>query len=153
MKIGSVSLSSPVLLAPMAGITDFPFRKTVKNFGAGLVVSEMIASRAVLEAMKHEKIRQRLHFFEAQREAGPVSVQLVGYDPNIMAEAARFNEQLGADFLDINMGCPVKKVVNTEAGAALMKDLILSANGIKFVFFFAFKLFVCELRTVIVRIR
>lgn len=122
MVIGSLSLHSPVVLAPMSGVTDFPFRKIVKEFGAGWVVSEMVASRAVIEAIKSETIRSRLHWFDPTREKAPVAVQLVGYDPVIMAEAARFNEALGAHLIDINMGCPVRKVVNTDAGAALMKD-------------------------------
>lgn len=106
----------------MVGVTDFPFRKIVKDFGVGLVVSEMTASRAVIEALKNKTVRKRLNFFDASKEKSPVSMQIVGYDPEIMAEAAQFNEQLGASLIDINMGCPVKKVVNTDAGAALMRD-------------------------------
>ena len=122
IQIGSVSLASPVVLAPMAGVTDLPFRTMVQEWGTGLVFSEMTASRAVLEAMKNQKVRKRLRFFDSTQERLPVCVQLVGYAPDIMAEAARFNEQLGAPLLDINMGCPVKKVIQTEAVAALMKD-------------------------------
>ena len=121
-SIGNVDLSMPVVLAPMAGVTDFPFREIVRNFGVGLVVSEMVASRAIIEALKNPKVRKRMHFFDSNREKSPVSVQIVGYDPSIMADAAAFNEQLGASIIDINMGCPVKKVVNTDSGAALMKD-------------------------------
>jgi tRNA-dihydrouridine synthase B len=115
----------------MAGVTDYPFRQIARKFGHVIVCSEMIASRAVLEALKNNKVRRRLHFFDATREAPPVSLQLVGYDPYIMAEAAKFNEQLGASIIDINMGCPVKKVVNTEAGAALMKNELLAGKIIE----------------------
>lgn len=115
----------------MSGVTDFPFRKIVKTFGAGLVVSEMVASRAVIEALKSETVRKRLHWFDPFREEAPVAVQLVGYDPAVMAEAARFTESIGAYLIDINMGCPVRKVVNTEAGAALMKDEPLARRIIR----------------------
>lgn len=115
----------------MAGITDFPFRQIVRQFGCGLVVSEMTASRAVIESFKNKAIRKRMHFFDSAKEVAPVSIQLAGYDPVIMAEAAKFNEQLGASLIDINMGCPVKKVVNTDAGAALMKDEKLAGRIIE----------------------
>jgi tRNA-dihydrouridine synthase B len=128
MKIGSVQLESPVILAPMAGVTDFPFRKIVKNFGAGLVVSEMIASRAVLEATKNAAVRSRMHFFDSSREEIPIAIQVVGYDADVMAEAAKFNEQLGVSIIDINMGCPVRKVVNVDSGAALMRNESLAAE-------------------------
>ncbi|MDR2464565.1 MAG: tRNA dihydrouridine synthase DusB [Holosporales bacterium] len=131
MKIGSVNLTSPVILAPMAGVSDYPFRKIVKSFGAGMVCSEMVASRAVIESLKREEVRKRLFFFDSSKEDAPVSIQLVGNDPLIMAEAAKFNEQLGASVIDINMGCPVKKVVNTDAGASLMKNELLAAQIIR----------------------
>lgn len=115
----------------MSGVTDFPFRKVVKEFGAGLVVSEMVASRAVIEALKSESVRKRLRWFDPSREVAPVAVQLVGYDPAAMAEAARFNESLGAHLIDINMGCPVRKVVHTDAGAALMKDESLARQIVR----------------------
>jgi tRNA-dihydrouridine synthase B len=121
----------PVILAPMAGVTDYPFRTIVKSFGAGLVCSEMVASRAVIEALKNKAVRERLHFFDASKEPPPVSVQIVGNDPQIMTEAAQFNEQLGASIIDINMGCPVKKVVNIDCGAALMKDEALATNIVR----------------------
>jgi tRNA-dihydrouridine synthase B len=130
-NLRTIIASSKVLLAPMAGVTDFPFRQIVRSFGVGLVCTEMIASRAILEALKNSKRRRKLHFFDSTREPGPVAIQLVGYDPDIMAEAAKFNEQLGASVIDINMGCPVKKVVNTEAGAALMKNEILAGKIIE----------------------
>lgn len=131
LTIGEVVLDSPVVLAPMSGVSDYPFRKIVKGFGAGLVVSEMVASRAVIEALKSEAVRKRLKWFDPAREQAPVSVQIVGYDPAIMAEAARFNEDLGAHIIDINMGCPVRKVVNTDSGAALMKDEALAREIIR----------------------
>jgi tRNA-dihydrouridine synthase B len=127
-SIGGVNLSMPLMLAPMAGVTDFPFREIVRSFGVGLVFSEMIASRAVIESFKNPAIRKRLRLLDSKREKSPIAVQLVGYDPLIMAEAAKFNEQLGADLIDINMGCPVKKVVNTDSGAALMKNEILAGQ-------------------------
>ncbi|MDR1208658.1 MAG: tRNA dihydrouridine synthase DusB [Holosporales bacterium] len=128
MQIGNVKLPIPVILAPMAGVTDYPFRKIVNHFGAGLVYSEMVASRAIMEALKNTKVRKRLHFFDASIEPYLVSMQIVGNDPEIMADAARFSEQLGATCVDINMGCPVKKVVNIDCGAALMKDEALAAK-------------------------
>jgi tRNA-dihydrouridine synthase B len=131
MQIGNVKLSMPVVLAPMAGVTDYPFRKIVNSFGAGLVYSEMVASRAIIEALRNSKVRKRLHFFDASMEPYPVAMQLVGNDPEIMAEAARFSEQLGAACVDINMGCPVKKVVNIDCGAALMKDEALAARIVR----------------------
>jgi tRNA-dihydrouridine synthase B len=131
VQIGNIKLSMPVILAPMAGVTDYPFRKIVKSFGVGLVYSEMTASRAIIEALKSKKVRERLHFFDASKEAPPVSMQIVGNDPEIMADAARFSEQLGVTFVDINMGCPVKKVVNIDSGAALMKNEMLASKIIK----------------------
>ena len=115
----------------MAGVTDWPFRVTVKEFGAGLVVAEMLASRAVIDLAKKPSLRKKLRLFDPAEERGPVSVQLVGYDPDIMAEAARINEDIGAHLLDINMGCPAKKVVKTDAGAALMRDEVLAGRIIR----------------------
>jgi tRNA-dihydrouridine synthase len=117
IKIGNIEINNNVLLAPMSGVTDLPFRKLVKKFGAPLVISEMIASRAmILQTRESLKKCQKddLHY--------PMSVQLAGCEPDVMAEAARLNEELGADIIDINFGCPVKKVVNGFAGSALMKD-------------------------------
>ena len=117
IQIGKIQLQDNVLLAPMSGVTDLPFRRLVKNFGASLVISEMIASRAMIlqtrESMKKCQ-KDDSHF--------PMAVQLAGCEPDVMAEAARLNEDLGADVIDINFGCPVKKVVNGFAGSALMKD-------------------------------
>jgi tRNA-dihydrouridine synthase B len=117
-----VTIDAPVILAPMTGVTDLPFRKIVKRYGAGLTVSEMIASQAMIR-----ETRQSLQKAAWDPVEEPVSLQLAGCAPEAMAEAAKLNEQRGAAIIDINMGCPVKKVVNGEAGSALMRDLQLAA--------------------------
>ncbi|HET7817354.1 MAG TPA: tRNA dihydrouridine synthase DusB [Sphingomicrobium sp.] len=122
ISIGPVRIASPVILAPMTGVTDLPFRRVVKRFGAGLTVSEMIASQAMIR-----ETRQSLQKALWDPAEEPVSLQLAGCEPEVMAEAARLNEQRGAAIIDINMGCPVKKVVNGDAGSALMRDLPLAA--------------------------
>jgi tRNA-dihydrouridine synthase B len=111
-------MDDPVILAPMSGVTDLPFRRLVKRFGAGLVVSEMIAS----EAMVRES-RRSLQMAETRAEEHPLAVQLAGCEPAVMAEAAKLNADRGAAIIDINMGCPVKKVVNGYAGSALMREI------------------------------
>lgn len=126
LKIGNISLESNVLLAPMAGVTDMPFRALVKKQGAGLVTSEMIASEAVVR-----QTRRTLKMIEKSPLENPCAVQLAGCSPEVMAEAARLNEELGAEIIDINMGCPVKKVVNGYAGSALMKDIPLAQKIIE----------------------
>jgi tRNA-dihydrouridine synthase B len=118
ITVGSIAIADPVILAPMSGVTDLPFRRLVKRSGAGLVVSEMIASEAMVRAS-----RQSLKMAEVAPEEFPMSVQLAGCEGHVMAEAARLNEDGGAAIIDINMGCPVKKVVNGHAGSALMRDL------------------------------
>lgn len=118
IAVGNVVLSDPVILAPMSGVTDLPFRRLVKSIGAGMVVSEMIASEAMIRAS-----RQSLKMAENLPAEHPMAVQLAGCEPRSMAEAARLNEDRGAALIDINMGCPVKKVVNGYAGSALMRDL------------------------------
>lgn len=123
LKIGDIQLTDNVLLAPMSGVTDLPFRKLVKSFGAPLVISEMIASRAMIL-----QTRESLKKCQKDNSQYPMSVQLAGCDPEVMAEAARLNEEMGADIIDINFGCPVKKVVNGFAGSALMKDEILATK-------------------------
>lgn len=123
LSIGPIKLESPVVLAPMSGVTDMPFRKLVKRFGAGLVVSEMIASQEMLRASdKTQKMATSC------ADESPIAVQLAGTDPQIMAEAARLNEARGADIIDINMGCPVKKVVKSFAGSALMRNEKLAGD-------------------------
>jgi tRNA-dihydrouridine synthase B len=126
IQIGSVRIESPVILAPMTGVTDLPFRRIVKRYGAGLTVSEMIASQAMIR-----ETRQSLQKSLWDPAEEPVSLQLAGCEPYVMAEAAKLNEQRGAAIIDINMGCPVKKIVNGEAGSALMRDLPLAAKLIE----------------------
>lgn len=118
LTVGTVQLPNPVILAPMAGVTDLPYRRLVSQLGAGLVVSEMIASAAMIR-----QNRQTMRMARTSTESVPTSVQLAGCDPVIMAEAAQLNQDTGARIIDINMGCPVKKVaVKAEAGSALMRD-------------------------------
>ena len=126
ISIGPVQIASPVILAPMTGVTDLPFRRVVKRYGAGLTVSEMIASQAMIR-----ETRQSLQKALWDPVEEPVSLQLAGCEPSVMAEAAKLNEQRGAAIIDINMGCPVRKVVNGDAGSALMRDLPLAAALIK----------------------
>ena len=118
IQIGPIRLESPVILAPMSGVTDMPFRRLVKSFGVGLVVSEMIASQAMVYAA-----RKTLKMSTSCIEEQPMSVQIAGTQADMMAEAARLNEERGAAIIDINMGCPAKKVVNGQSGSALMRDL------------------------------
>jgi tRNA-dihydrouridine synthase B len=117
IDIGSVRLEDPVILAPMSGVTDMPFRQMVKRGGAGLVVSEMIVSAAMVR-----ENRKTLLMAKNSPEEFPMSVQLAGCEPEVMAEAAKLNEDRGAAIIDINFGCPVKKVVNGHAGSSLMRD-------------------------------
>ncbi|HYI48182.1 MAG TPA: tRNA dihydrouridine synthase DusB [Allosphingosinicella sp.] len=122
ISIGPVRIDTPVILAPMTGVTDMPFRRIVKRYGAGLTVTEMIASQAAIR-----ETRQSLQKMVWDPSEEPVSMQLAGCSPREMAEAAKLNQDRGAAMIDINMGCPVKKVVNGEAGSALMRDLKLAA--------------------------
>ena len=117
ISIGSLILDDPVILAPMSGVTDLPFRRLVKRLGAGLVVSEMIASEAMIR-----ETRQSLTMARSCPEEQPMAVQLAGCEPHVMAEAAKLNADRGARIIDVNFGCPVKKVVNGQAGSALMRD-------------------------------
>lgn len=121
--LGAHRIDVPLVLAPMAGITDLPFRRVCRRFGVGLVVTEMIASRAV------EQGRGRTARM-AELDAGesPVSVQIAGSDPAYMQEAARWAVERGADFVDINMGCPVKKICKQVAGSAMLRDEALVAR-------------------------
>ena len=122
IHIGPVRIDAPVILAPMTGVSDLPFRKLVKRYGAGLTVSEMIASQAMIR-----ETRQSLQKALWDPSEEPVSVQLAGCEPQVMGEAAKLNEQRGAAIIDINMGCPVRKVVNGDAGSALMRTPDLAA--------------------------
>ena len=123
ITIGPLTLTDPVILAPMSGVTDMPFRRLVKQHGAGLVVSEMIAS----EAMIRETRKSMVMAANAEDEQ-PMAVQLAGCEPEVMAEAAKLNADRGAKLIDINFGCPVKKVVNGHAGSALMRDELHAAR-------------------------
>ncbi len=126
IAIGPLSIAVPVILAPMTGVTDMPFRTLVRRYGSGLNVTEMIASPAMIR-----ETRQSLQKAAWAPVEEPVSLQLAGCNPREMAEAAKLNADRGAAIIDINMGCPVKKVVNGEAGSALMRDLPLAASLIK----------------------
>ena len=117
MRVGSRTLRNNLFVAPMAGVTDRPFRQLCKKFGAGLAVSEMVASNSLLWGS--QKTRRRANH---EGEVDPISVQIAGADPAMMAEAARYNVAQGAQIIDINMGCPAKKVCNAMAGSALLRD-------------------------------
>jgi len=117
MKIGAHTLRNALFVAPMAGITDRPFRRLARRFGAALAVSEMVSSRPELRDSRKSRLR-----VDHAGEEGPVSVQIAGAEPAALAEAARHNAGLGADIIDINMGCPAKKVCNRQAGSALLED-------------------------------
>ncbi|MBO9623180.1 MAG: tRNA dihydrouridine synthase DusB [Sphingomonas sp.] len=118
IQIGPVRIEAPVLLAPMTGVTDLPFRRAVRRYGSGLNVTEMIASAAAIR-----ETRQSVQKAAWDPIEEPVSMQLVGCTPHEMGEAAKLNEDRGAAIIDINMGCPVRKVTNGDAGSALMRDL------------------------------
>ena len=126
IQIGPIEIACPVILAPMTGVTDMPFRRIVRRFGSGLNVTEMIASQAMIR-----ETRQSLQKCAWDAIEEPVSMQLAGCTPYEMGEAAKLNEERGAAIIDINMGCPVKKVVNGDAGSALMRDLPLAASLIE----------------------
>ncbi|WP_340268213.1 tRNA dihydrouridine synthase DusB [Sphingobium mellinum] len=122
ISIGPVTIDMPVILAPMTGVTDMPFRTLVRRYGSGLNVTEMIATAAMIRETRQSLQKAAWHPVEE-----PVSMQLAGCSPREMAEAAKLNADRGAAIIDINMGCPVKKVVNGDAGSALMRDLPLAA--------------------------
>ena len=123
LRIGSVALDAPVILAPMAGVTDKPFRRMVRKFGAGLTVTEMIASKAMVRDSA-----KTLRMAKRGADEGLLAVQLAGCEPEVMAEAARQNADFGADIIDINFGCPAKKIVNGSAGSYLMRDEVHAAK-------------------------
>jgi len=126
MKIGAYALHNAVFVAPMAGITDRPFRRLARRYGAALAVSEMVSARPELRGSRKTLLR-----LDHAGEPGPVSVQIAGSDPQMLAEAARFNAERGAQIIDINMGCPAKKVCNVAAGSALLADEKLVARIIE----------------------
>jgi tRNA-dihydrouridine synthase B len=123
IEIGSVRIDCPVILAPMTGVTDRPFRALVRRYGSGLNVTEMIASPAMIR-----ETRQSLQKSEWDAIEEPVSMQLVGCDPDSMAEAAKLSQDRGAAIIDINFGCPVRKVTNGYAGSALMREVPLATK-------------------------
>ena len=123
--LGTTELKSRVILAPMAGVTDLPFRKIIREFGDFLMFSEMVASQAVIRNV------MRTHQMMDNADDPLTSVQLVGAEPSVMADAAKLSCELGAKFLDINMGCPVKKIVKSDAGSALMKNEKLASEIIE----------------------
>lgn len=126
LHIGPVRIETPVILAPMTGVTDMPFRRIVRRYGSGLNVTEMIASQAMIR-----ETRQSLQKAAWDPAEEPISMQLAGCSPYEMAEAAKLNQDRGAAIIDINMGCPVKKIVNGFAGSALMRDLAHAATLIE----------------------
>ncbi len=117
LRIGPYGIPNRLVLAPMAGVTDRPFRRLCRGLGAGLAFSEMVSAKAVLHGN-----RRTLRRLDHQGEPGPIAVQILGADPGQMAEAARVNVGLGADIIDINLGCPAKKVCRVAAGSALLRD-------------------------------
>jgi tRNA-dihydrouridine synthase B len=126
IQIGPVRIDCPVVLAPMTGVTDMPFRVLVRRYGSGLNVTEMVASQAAIRETRQSLQKTAWHLSEE-----PVSMQLVGCTPYEMGEAAKLAEDRGAAIIDINMGCPVRKVTNGDAGSALMRDTKLAAAIIK----------------------
>ena len=123
INVGPVTVETPVVLAPMTGVTDLPFRRLVRSYGSGLNVTEMIASEAAIR-----ETRQSIQKAAWDRIEEPVSMQLVGCDPDSMAEAAKLQEGNGAAIIDINFGCPVRKVVGQLAGSALMREVPLATR-------------------------
>ncbi|MDC0344687.1 tRNA dihydrouridine synthase DusB [Alphaproteobacteria bacterium] len=126
LSIGPLTIPGRTFLAPMSGVTDMPFRRMAKRYGAPMVISEMIASQAMVRQLRQAMIKASKH-----PEEEPVAVQLAGCCPTAMAEAAKLNEDLGATIIDINMGCPAKKIVGGFAGSALMKDEALATKIIE----------------------
>jgi tRNA-dihydrouridine synthase B len=126
IQIGDVRVDCPVVLAPMTGVTDLPFRRLVRRYGSGLNVTEMIASEAAIRETRQSVQKAAWHASEE-----PVSMQLVGCDPDSMAEAAKLQQDNGAAIIDINFGCPVRKVVGAYAGSALMREVPLAIRLMK----------------------
>ena len=126
LTIGNVSLANPVILAPMAGVSDLPFRLLCHEQGAGMVCSEMISAKAILYHNKNTEELMQIH-----PDEGPVSLQLFGSDPDIVSEMAKKIEERPFSVLDLNMGCPVPKVVNNGEGSALMKNPLLAGKIIE----------------------
>ena len=127
LTIGNVSLANPVILAPMAGVSDLPFRLLCHEQGAGMVCSEMISAKAILYHNKNTEELMQIH-----PDEGPVSLQLFGSDPDIVSEMSKKIEERPFSVLDLNMGCPVPKVVNNGEGSALMKNPLLAGATLGF---------------------
>ena len=123
MQIGPYQLESNLILAPMAGITDLPFRQLCRRYGAGMAVSEMVSANPALRNNRRTKLKA-----DHSGESSPRSVQILGTEPRVMADAARFNADRGAQIIDINMGCPAKKVCSIAAGSALLRNEPLVGN-------------------------
>ena len=123
MRVGPYQLKNNLIVAPMAGVTDRPFRMLCKSLGAGMAVSEMVSSNSLLYGS--EKTKRRANH---EGEVDPISVQIVGADPKMLAQAARYNVDEGAQIIDINMGCPAKKICNVMAGSALLQNESLVAT-------------------------
>ncbi len=123
IHVGRVTIDTPVVLAPMTGVTDMPFRMLVRRYGSGLNVTEMMASQAAIR-----ETRQSIQKAEWDKTEDPISMQLVGCDPESMGEAAKLSEDRGAAIIDINFGCPVRKVTNGMAGSALMREVPLATK-------------------------
>ena len=123
IQVGRVTIDTPVVLAPMTGVTDMPFRMLVRRYGSGLNVTEMMASQAAIR-----ETRQSIQKAEWDKTEDPISMQLVGCDPESMGEAAKLSEDRGAAIIDINFGCPVRKVTNGMAGSALMREVPLATK-------------------------
>src|SRR3954462_2348562 len=120
LKVGSVTISPGTVLAPMAGVTDTVFRRFIRNLGGcGLIMTEFTSADGVLRK-KDQKAKRYLHFYEDEH---PISAQLFGSNPQVMADAARMVEDLGFDLVDLNLGCPAKKVVKCNGGSGLLRDL------------------------------
>ena len=123
LQIGETKVDIPVALAPMAGVTDLPYRLICKEFGCGMMYTELISAKAILYNNKNT-----VQLLKTDPLEKPAAVQLFGADPEIMAEIAKRVEELDYDFIDVNMGCPVPKVVNNGEGSALMKDPVLAGK-------------------------
>lgn len=126
LRVASIELDNPVILAPMAGVTDPPFRKIVSRYGPGLICGEMVSAMAL-----HYNSKRTWELIGVEQDVKPVSIQIFGSDPQVMAEAAKAIERAGADLIDINMGCPVPKVVKNGEGAALLNNLTLARRIIE----------------------
>lgn len=127
IHVGNITIDVPVFLAPMAGVSDPPFRSMVRSFGSVVTVSEMVSANGILLQNNHKNLKK----IDREAQESPLMVQIFGNDPDLMAKAAIFNVEHGADIIDINFGCPAKKVIKGFAGSALMQDLPLATRIIR----------------------